>query len=87
MSSNSVNLLNVDPTQTQFNEINALINTIKGEISDLNEELTNEVIAINSEFNLKAKSSDVNNSIIGINARLDTKVNSSDLSNTITLFK
>ena len=54
MSSNSVNLLNVDPTQTQFNEINALINTINTEISDLNEELTSEVNNINTLLNLKS---------------------------------
>ena len=53
--STSINLLNVDPTQTQFNDINAIINTINGEITDLNEELTNEVIAINRELNLKSK--------------------------------
>jgi hypothetical protein len=83
MSSNSVNLLNVDPTQSQFNEINALINTINTEISDLNEELTSEVNNINTLFTLKANSSDVNNSIVGINARLDNKVNSYDLATTI----
>ena len=81
--STSVNLLNVDPTQTQFNEINALINTINGNISDLEEELTSEMNNVNTLLNLKANSVDVNNSIIGINARLDTKVNSADLATTI----
>jgi hypothetical protein len=81
--STSVNLLNVDPTQTQFNEINALINTINGNISDLEEELTSEMNNVNTLLNLKANSVDVNNSIIGINARLDTNINSADLATTI----
>jgi hypothetical protein len=46
--STSVNLLNIDPTQTQFDGINNAINTINGNISDLNEELTSEVNNINT---------------------------------------
>ena len=55
MSANSVNLLNVDPTQSQFNEITALINTINSEITNLNNELTAAVNSINHELNLKSK--------------------------------
>ena len=83
MSSKFVNLLNVDPTLSQFNEITALINTINSETSNLNEELTSEVNNINTLLSFKANSSDVNNSIIGINARLDNKVHSTGLATTI----
>ena len=55
MSSKSVTLLNVDPTQSQFNEITALINTINSEITNLNNELTAAVNSINHELNLKSK--------------------------------
>jgi len=68
MSSNSLNLKNINPTQNQFDEINSLINTINGNISDLEEELTSEMNNVNTLLNLKANSVDVNNSIIGINA-------------------
>ena len=47
--STSVNLLNIDPTQTQFDGINSAINTINSELSNIND----EIIAINSELNLK----------------------------------
>ena len=83
MSSNSVNLTNINKTQSQFDEISSLINTINGNIADLEEELTSEMNNANTLLNLKANSVDVNNSIIGINARLDTKVNSADLATTI----
>ena len=53
MSANSVNLLNVDPTQSQSNEITALINTINSEITNLNNELTADVNSINHELNFK----------------------------------
>ena len=56
--STSVNLLNIDPTQTQFDGINSAINTINSEITNLN----NDVIAINHELNLKANSIDVTTS-------------------------
>ena len=83
MSSNSVNLTNINKTQSQFDEISSLINTINGNISDLEEELTSEMNNVNNLLHVKANSVDVNNSIIGINARLDTKVNSADLATTI----
>ena len=83
MSSNSVNLTNIDKTQSQFDEISSLINTINANISDLDEELTSEMNNVNTLLNLKANSVDDNNSIIGINARLDTKVISSDLASSI----
>ena len=83
MSSNSVNLTNIDKNQSQFDEISSLINTINANISDLDEELTSEMNNVNTILNLKANSVDVNNSIIGINSRLDTKVKSADLATTI----
>ena len=53
--STSVNLLNVDPTQTQFDGINNAINTINSEITNLNNELTSEVNNINTLLNLKSE--------------------------------
>ena len=50
MSSNSVNLTNINKTQSQFEEISSLINTTNSELSDVND----EIIAINLELNLKS---------------------------------
>jgi hypothetical protein len=54
MSSHSVNLTNIDKTQTKIDQISSLINTINGELSDLNEELTSEVTNINTLLKCKA---------------------------------
>jgi hypothetical protein len=48
MSANPVNLLNVDPTQTQFDGINNAMNTINSEITYLNNTLTADVNTINT---------------------------------------
>ena len=43
--STSANLLDIDPTQTQFDGVNSAINTINSEITNLNDTLTSDVIA------------------------------------------
>ena len=54
MSANSLDLSNVDPTQTQFDGINSAINTNNSEVTNFNNTLTADVNTINTELNLKS---------------------------------
>ena len=74
-----MNLTNVNPSQTQFDNLNNLISVINRELSDVND----EIIGINNELNLKANSIDVTTSFNSVNQILNNEVDSSELSTTI----